>query len=115
MRGKRQTAAYFAVVAVLLESHPSAQGRPDFSGSWVLESASSDIDIPQALSISQTLVGTTVRGEPMKPFFKDITVTRTFANGSSSETYQIASAWSSPPAAPPTCLGASPWCIRRRK
>jgi hypothetical protein len=47
------------------------------------------MDIPQALSVSQSLVRTNVRGEPMQPFFKDITVTRVLASSTRSETYHI--------------------------
>jgi hypothetical protein len=32
----------------------------------------------QALSVSQVFVRANVRGQPMKPFYKDITVTRVF-------------------------------------
>src|SRR5262249_42769533 len=56
---------------------------------WILESGSSGADIPQTLSVSQSLVRTNVRGEPMKPFFAHITVTRAFTKGTRSETYQI--------------------------
>jgi hypothetical protein len=76
--------AVFAVVPLL------AQDTPDFSGHWALESASSSTaDIPRALSVTMSLVRTNVRGEPMNPAFKDITVARELANGTSAETYQI--------------------------
>ena len=68
--------AHFAVVMVSLCVPLLAQDKPDFSGSWILESGSSGADIPQALSVSQSIVRTNVRGEPMQPFFKDITATR---------------------------------------
>ncbi|HEX7794684.1 MAG TPA: hypothetical protein VF456_10055 [Vicinamibacterales bacterium] len=66
-----------------------AQDKPDFSGSWVLASGPSDADVPRALSIQQLVLRTTVRGEPMTPFFSDITITRTLAAGTSSETFKI--------------------------
>jgi hypothetical protein len=66
-----------------------AQDKPDFSGVWMLESGSSGVDIPQTLSVSQSLVRTNVRGEPIPPFFKDITVRRSLPDGTHSETYQI--------------------------
>jgi len=66
-----------------------AQDKPDFSGSWTLASGPSDVDVPQALSIRQLLVRTNVRGEPMTPFFSDITITRTLSTGTSSETFPI--------------------------
>jgi hypothetical protein len=78
------------VVAVSLVVPLVAQDTPDFSGHWVLDSASPPAaDIPLTLSVTMSLVRTNVRGEPMNPFFKDITVAREFANGASTETYQI--------------------------
>jgi len=86
----RRTAFCFAVVLMPIATQPAAQDKPDFSGSWVLESAAqSALDAPQGLSVSQSLVGTNVRGEAMKPFFKEITVTRALEGGPRSETYQI--------------------------
>jgi hypothetical protein len=68
----------------------AAQDKPDFSGSWVLESgAQVAADIPQMLSVIQTLVRTNVRGEPMSPFYKDISVTRVLESGRRSEIYHI--------------------------
>lgn len=55
----------------------AAQDKPDFSGRWVLATPQqSDTDIPLVLSVRQTLVRTTVHGEPMEPFFRDITIER---------------------------------------
>ena len=84
----RRMAACFVVGMVSL-APLAAQDKPDFSGSWLLESGVSGTDIPLALSVSQSLVRTNVRGEPMQPFFKDITVTRALASSTRSETYQI--------------------------
>jgi hypothetical protein len=84
------TVLWFVVLAVLVVAQSTAQDTPDFSGDWILESVSqSAADIPKALSVRQSLVRTNVRGEPMTPFFKDITVARDLANGTRSETYQI--------------------------
>src|SRR5712691_2542581 len=85
----RRMAACFLVVMVSLTAPLAAQDKPDFSGSWILESGASGTDIPLALSVSQSLVRSNVRGEPMQPFFKDITVTRALASSTRSETYQI--------------------------
>jgi hypothetical protein len=64
--------------------------KPDFSGRWILASGEqSGSDIPRALSVRQSLVRTTVRGEPMPPFFKDIAVAREFESGARSDTYAI--------------------------
>jgi hypothetical protein len=68
----------------------AAQDKPDFSGSWALESgAQVAADIPQELSVTQTLVRANLRGEPMKPFYRDISVTRVLESGRRSETYHI--------------------------
>jgi hypothetical protein len=85
----RRWPAYFVAVMVSLGVPLAAQDKPDFSGSWILESGSPGADIPQALSVSQSLVRTNVRGEPMQPFFRDIKVTRALPNSTRSETYLI--------------------------
>lgn len=85
-----QTVGYLISVVVSVVVPLVAQDTPDFSGHWVWESASpSAADIPRALSVTMSLVRTNVRGEPMNPFFKSITVVRELANGTSSETYEI--------------------------
>lgn len=85
----RATLRSFAVL-VCAVVQLAAQDKPDFSGSWVLESeAQAAPDTPQSMSVSQTLVRTNVRGEPMDPFYRDITVTRAFESGTRSETYPI--------------------------
>jgi hypothetical protein len=68
----------------------AAQDKPDFSGRWVLASPrQSEADVPLALSVRQMLVRTTVRGEPMQPFFRDITIERQFETGARSENHLI--------------------------
>jgi hypothetical protein len=67
----------------------SAQTGPDFSGRWVLATPRASADVPSALSVSQTLVRTTPTGNPMAPFFRDITIERQFENSSRSETHRI--------------------------
>jgi hypothetical protein len=68
----------------------AAQDKPDFSGRWVLATLQqSDTDSPLALSVQQSLVRTTVRGDPMEPFFRDITIERQFETGTQSETHLI--------------------------
>jgi len=85
----RRLAACSVAVMVSLSARLAAQEKPDFSGSWILESGTSGTDVPQALSVSQSLARTNARGEPLQPFFKDITITRVLAGGTRSETYQI--------------------------
>lgn len=78
------------VLVVLASTTRAAQDKPDFSGRWILETpAAFAADMPRALSIRQSLVRTTVRGEPMKPFVRDITVDREFESGTRSETFLI--------------------------
>jgi hypothetical protein len=75
---------------VLASTTPAPQDKPDFSGRWILETPAPPVaDMPRALTIHQSLVRTNVRGEPMKPFFKDITVDREFESGTRSETFWI--------------------------
>jgi hypothetical protein len=77
-------------LVVLASTAPAAQDKPDLSGHWVLETRTPSVsNIPRALSIRQSLVRTNVRGEPMKPFFKDITMDREFESGTSTETFLI--------------------------
>ena len=68
----------------------AAQDKPDFSGRWVLAiPQQSDTDSPLALSVRQTVVRTTVRSDPMEPFFRDITIEREFETSTRSETHLI--------------------------
>jgi hypothetical protein len=52
-----------------------AQSGVDFSGRWMLESPAAT-DTPTAISVEQRLVTTNVRGEPMQPFYRDVTIER---------------------------------------
>src|SRR5688572_5908151 len=58
-------------VGVLLH----AQAGVDFSGRWILESPAT-ADSPTELSVRQSLTTTTVRGEPMQPWFSHIAIER---------------------------------------
>lgn len=67
-----------------------AQDKPDFSGRWVLQSrAPAEIDVPRTLIVRQSIARTNVRGEPMTPFFKTITIEREFATLTRVDTYDI--------------------------
>jgi hypothetical protein len=82
--------ALLSLLAMVAVAPLSGQDSPDFSGTWALESAPvGEPDVPQTMSVSQVLVTTNVRGEPMRPFFKELTITRIIANGALSETHQI--------------------------
>jgi hypothetical protein len=64
--------------------------EPDFSGEWVLARASAATD-EQAfiLTVRQTITRTTMRGEPMKPWFSALAVERRSRRGIMSESYRI--------------------------
>jgi hypothetical protein len=84
------TTPWAIVLSLVVGATLAAQDKPDFSGRWVLESPSPDApDIPRVLSVRQSLVRTTVRGDPMTPFFKDIAIDREFESGTRSETHEI--------------------------
>jgi len=67
----------------------SAQGKPDFSRTWILESTLTGPDVPQTLSVTQPLVTANVRGEPMPPTYLRITITRTFGSNPVTEVHHI--------------------------
>jgi general stress protein 26 len=73
-----------------IEFPPVVQDKPDFSGRWILVSAEpAGPDVSRALTVVQELVATTVRGEPMTPFFKNITIDREGEIGARREVHQI--------------------------
>ena len=81
-------------LATGMQGPPAADGpalaQPDFSGEWVLEpEAPSTADVARALSIHQSIARTNIRGEPIRPFFKEVSVTRRFSSGPQSEGYLI--------------------------
>jgi len=67
------------------------QGKPDFSGRWVLEStADTAPDVPRSVEMRwEGLTSTTARGEPMQPYFKRIVVMRELASGIASESREM--------------------------
>jgi hypothetical protein len=65
-----------------------AQTGVDFSGNWILESQAT-ADTATALSVRQSLVSTNVRGEPMKPHFRDIAIDREVGGTTRSEGHGI--------------------------
>lgn len=67
----------------------SAPDKPDFSGTWILQSPPDGGRGAASLSITQTLSHTNVRGEPVKPHYKEITITRRSGAGTQTETLQI--------------------------
>lgn len=86
MTGSIPLALVFSAALTLAANFTFAQDKPDFSGSWVLASGPTDADVPQALSIQQPLHRTNRLGEPVTPFYFDITIARTLPTGTKSET-----------------------------
>lgn len=78
-----RAAACLLTVLVPGAAQTAAQDKPDFTGSWVLESGSSGADIPQSLLVSQSAA------QPNVPFSRNIAITRVLAAGTQSETYLI--------------------------
>jgi hypothetical protein len=76
-------------VAVWAAAVDGSQAPPDFSGRWVRESVLPPGDAPTRLVVRQSIVQTNVRGEPMAPFVKDLTVTRESSTGVFTETLQL--------------------------
>jgi hypothetical protein len=75
---------------LLATNTAAAQDKPDVSGHWVLESrVAASLDVPRELTVLQTITSTNLRGEPMKPFFKTITIVREFATLRRTDTYEI--------------------------
>ncbi|HEU4937431.1 MAG TPA: hypothetical protein VFT39_13300 [Vicinamibacterales bacterium] len=78
------------VLVLVVSGAAQIPKEPDFSGDWELVKASgAPRDPPPALTVRQTITRKTVRGEPMTPYFSDLTVQRHFKSGIVSETYQI--------------------------
>jgi hypothetical protein len=64
--------------------------QPDFSGRWTLVAAMpSDDGVATALTVRQTVTRTTIRGEPMAPFFRTIDIERQFDGRTTTETHLI--------------------------
>lgn len=85
-----RTVSWCAILTVLGAAAFATQPRPDFSGTWVLqEPRSPGVDIPRMMAVRQSLVRTTVLGEPMPPAFLELTVERRFDGGVRAETYRI--------------------------
>ena len=87
-----------ALAVVLLYGAPSgtsddqspAASRPDFSGEWVLESASpSSPDIPRTLSVRQFQLEKSARGGSTTVSFPSITIERNLETGPATESHQI--------------------------
>ena len=87
-----------ALAVALLHGAPSgasdhqslAASRPDFSGEWVLESASpSSPDNPRTLSVRRFQLGKSTRDGSARVTFPSITIERTLETDPVTETHQI--------------------------
>lgn len=77
------------ILVMLVSSAALAQDKPDFSGRWTLVEPTRADDIAAVLVVRQTVTRTNVRGEPMTPYFKEISIEREFASVRRSETHAI--------------------------
>jgi len=90
MRKTLVTLVSVLAIPLLIAYRAVAQDLPDFTCVWILDSvAPPSTDIATTLAVRQSVAQTNVRGEPMKPFFKYLTVTRELVSGSHTETYAI--------------------------
>jgi hypothetical protein len=83
-------AAGCVVAPVSPGSSAQVPKEPDFSGEWVLARASrSTEENASILTVRQTVTRTTMRGEPMKPWFSGLAVERRSKRGIMSDSYRI--------------------------
>lgn len=77
------------ILLLLAASAALAQDKPDFSGRWTLVEPARGDDLARVLVVRQMVVRTNVRGEPMTPYFKEISIEREFASTTRAETHAI--------------------------
>jgi hypothetical protein len=78
------------ILVVFLNSADQVPKKPDFSGEWVLVRASgSTTEQAAEISVRQTITRTTIRGEPMKPWFSELSVVRYSRHSTGSDSYKI--------------------------
>lgn len=78
------------VLVLLVSGVAQIPKEPDFSGEWVLVQGNSAASDPApALTVRQTTTRTTMRGEPMTPWFSELGVERHFRTGVVSENHKI--------------------------
>ena len=71
-----------SILVVLVSLAGQLPTQPDFSGEWVLvEAGGTSPDLAPSLIVRQTITSTTMRGEPMTPWFSDFIVERHFTGG----------------------------------
>ena len=80
----------FLIMCLLAAIPQAVQDKPDFSGRWTLAAPGQPPDdVPRAMTVRQSLARTNVRGEPVTPFFKEISIAREFASTIRDETHTI--------------------------
>ena len=80
------------VAAAVLAFTPAwqAPSEPDFSGDWKLvSSAPSGATAPLSMAVEQPITRADVYGKPMKPFYRELLVTRDFGDGPRTERHGI--------------------------
>ena len=86
----RSSMTQFLIVCLLAAVPLAAEDKPDFSGRWTLAATGQTPDaVPLAMTVRQTVARTNVRGEPVPPFFKEISIDREFVSGMRTETHSI--------------------------
>lgn len=86
---RRHQHPWLLMLLVMTTVGVTAQETPDFEGRWVLLAPLPDSETPLELQVSQTVIRTTVRGEPMKPYVSHIFVDRRFDSGIRSGSYEV--------------------------
>jgi hypothetical protein len=85
-----RTPLWLSVLFGLIAAGAAAQDRPDFSGHWVLADPSDFAStIARELTVHQSIVHQSVRGDAIEPFFKTLTVERRLPSGLRSESYEM--------------------------
>lgn len=80
------------IAAAVLAFTPALQApaEPDFSGDWKLvSSAPSGATAPLSMTVEQPITRADVYGKPMKPFYRELLVTRDFGNGPRTERHGL--------------------------
>jgi len=81
---------WLSILSMLVAATVAAQGKPDFSGRWVLAaSPGAGPNVARSLTVRQPIVRTNVYGAPMDPLFGELTVERQFVSAVRTDIYQI--------------------------
>ena len=83
-------ACFLSMLLATIPVAAAAQDKPDFSGRWVLVSAShTDPDVAASLVVRQPVTRTNVFGASMPPAFLELIVERQFPDRLRTDTFQI--------------------------